>query len=621
MVILLILCYYMFTLSNGGFLMKEKYYFEKVFIGIKNNQDYLNIIDNLAKEDNVSIYKVIKDINYYMAHYKYKQENYYDSKTNSFIINIIRVSMKYITKDIDINTLENIINTYLEDKKYYNMYIESLSTNISLYAVALLYNTSKEEIENHFNEYMLNFACKNEVKYYYMIDKESTFINKDNDNKKKIYIIKLLNKYLDGDIHIDNITNYIYENFKINKEKLFDIINEYHNDIHGDIKYLYSKLEDTNKKEKQVLEEKSLICKYYEYFTITLKVYSLHYDLDIGYKIMAFENNMNICDIKDGTKIYLDKYASNKDIKKYDRYVNKYNKTRINHLSSYMLNNNIYHLVWDKVLNDNLIEEMKREKIYNIFIKRYIDYLLSNNAYFKYREYLFKRQEELTIHLNEGTLVTSKKDDIKEDKLSDIVKRYLNYNGYLEDFYNQDDIAKNKYKTYDSFYGCVFFLCNKNEFIRRRFAKHERIIKEYELSYLNTLLDIIIPFIKYGVSYENITREFNKLDYYMITSYPLEKLKNNLSNLDLSVEERTLLSSFIMKNIKLDLITISLNKFINSYRIIKSINGTNREITKEEKIAIYNYLLERNVPLKEDIIEIFMEEYAKGRVLLPRVGD
>ena len=134
----------------------------------------------------------------------------------------------------------------------------------------------------------------------------------------------------------------------------------------------------------------------------------------------------------------------------------------------------------------------------------------------------------------------------------------------------------------------------------------------------DNIKDIVI-YIREGILDNGILREFNILDYYLIFSIPLTKLKE--LSIKLPQKERNLIYEFINKHYL---------KMIPKYSIIDTqyeincqkdknglpIKGTGIIITNEEKELIINYLIANDIPISEEIYKVALKRYIEGPLII-----
>ena len=147
-------------------------------------------------------------------------------------------------------------------------------------------------------------------------------------------------------------------------------------------------------------------------------------------------------------------------------------------------------------------------------------------------------------------------------------------------------------------------------------------MEEYEREFLETILDNVCYYLKNGIPVEeNIKREFTIIDYYMLTSYPLEKLKLRANALNLlNNTDRKVFMSFADHNIFRGntLLKINLENILNDLEITKQFGSEYRSLTSDEKIAIYYLLKDNNIPLTFENFNVAVNEYASNRLFLAR---
>ena len=244
------------------------------------------------------------------------------------------------------------------------------------------------------------------------------------------------------------------------------------------------------------------------------------------------------------------------------------------------------------------------------------------------RSFLFN-QEQMIINIIDEALAESKVPVSKEksvnvtamEKRQKILTEYLEKNMIVEDFC---DYYYEKYNSKISFKEMQRLL--KEASIETRcqdeLTIHMQKMYEYEQEYLEKVLGYICYYLHNGVPVDNKTRRsFSIIDYYGVTSYPLEKLKNRVKALNfLNYEDGKLFYTFVAQNSTKGRATlhITLESILNDLTIKRQIGSEYRKLTSEEKIAIYYYLQENNIQMTFENFNVVLSEYAKNRLYLAR---
>ena len=121
-------------------------------------------------------------------------------------------------------------------------------------------------------------------------------------------------------------------------------------------------------------------------------------------------------------------------------------------------------------------------------------------------------------------------------------------------------------------------------------------------------INVIVKGIKDGIIEDEMVREFDLFDYYMITRIPFDSLLRIASDF-LNSEDMKCLKGFIGKNREVS--DMSANSIINM-----SIKIGDREILYAEKIAIIDYLRELNLPINYRLFSIILKKYLAGKYFI-----
>lgn len=166
---------------------------------------------------------------------------------------------------------------------------------------------------------------------------------------------------------------------------------------------------------------------------------------------------------------------------------------------------------------------------------------------------------------------------------------------------------------------------SKENNLEDEFIIHLNKVEEYEREYLEEILDIMCYCLQNGIPVpgdENTKRNFTIIDYYSLTSYPLEKLKLRAVTLNLlsNNNDRKLFMTFVTQNSQKGnyVLNVSLQSILDDLEITKQFGSTYRKLTSDEKIAIYHLLKERKMPMTFENFNVAVSEYAHNRLFLAR---
>ena len=170
----------------------------------------------------------------------------------------------------------------------------------------------------------------------------------------------------------------------------------------------------------------------------------------------------------------------------------------------------------------------------------------------------------------------------------------------------------------------MLYQASKENNLEEEFIIHLNKVEEYEREYIESILDIMCYYLQNGipVSDSENKRTFTIIDYYNLTSYPLEKLKLRAVSLNLldNIADRKLFMTFATQNIQKGsyALNITLQGILNDLEITKQFGSSYRKLTSDEKIAIYYLMKERKVPMTFTNFGIAVSEYAHNRLFLAR---
>ena len=398
--------------------------------------------------------------------------------------------------------------------------------------------------------------------------------------------------------------------------------------------------EDKLSKEEiaEILKKNRMKDEYQKYFQALINAYNRLMPLDLALEEVTSDTGLSAEDIKKYGEIYAVNCAPACEKNLY-----RIKKEKLNSLlasnDEEMQVRVCAHEIIKVIQNDS---ENQAKKIKSIVSNANSKILLrTKNAIIKYftnrlngvnndeiRSFLFN-QEQMIINIIDELLAESKVPVSKEkpvnvaaiEKRKKILTEYLEKNMIVEDFC---DYYYEKYNSKISFKEMQRLL--KEASIEARcqdeLTIHMQKMYEYEQEYLEKVLGYICYYLHNGVPVDNKTRRsFSIIDYYGVTSYPLEKLKNRVKALNfLNYEDGKLFYTFVAQNSTKGRATlhITLESILNDLTIKRQIGSEYRKLTSEEKIAIYYYLQENNIQMTFENFNVVLSEYAKNRLYLAR---
>lgn len=408
--------------------------------------------------------------------------------------------------------------------------------------------------------------------------------------------------------------------------------------------------EDKLSKEEvaEILKKNWMKDEYQKYFQALINAYNRLMPLDLALEEVTSDTGLSAEDIKKYGEIYAVNCAAACEKNLY-----RIKKEKLNNLlasnDEEMQVRVCAHEIIKIIQNDS---ENQAKKIKSIVSNANSKILVrSKNAIIKYftkrlngvnndeiRSFLFN-QEQMIINIIDEALAESKVPVSKEkpvnvtamEKRQKILTEYLEKNMIVEDFC---DYYYEKYNSKISFKEMQRLL--KEASIEARcqdeLTIHMQKMYEYEQEYLEKVLGYICYYLHNGVPVDNKTRRsFSIIDYYGVTSYPLEKLKNRVKALNfLNYEDGKLFYTFVSKNSSKGLATsyIVVKDRLKDYKVGLNLSSNSEkdalleekkdDISEEVKEAIFEYLEMYNIPMTSRNFNIVLNEYTKNRLYLAR---
>ena len=371
------------------------------------------------------------------------------------------------------------------------------------------------------------------------------------------------------------------------------------------------------------------------YFDALIKAYNLEMPVETALYVISQKLNLNIDDIKNNSKIYLERYAGGDEKYIYQIKFNRQNRLAKNPTKTYN-NNHIAFRALELVTKENDIKlaikmtslfdnatEFDCLNIKNIISKEY-SILLSKVKTQEERNKLFLKEEKIMYIIDNimalkpkmvvNTSPVKKEVSISKEKLEHLAK-FLESNISLKDFGAL--YFEKRYQSPSSVKRYLESAC-KDEETKEELAKHLKDLEEYELSYLDTILDIVLYWSKKGINNDGVQRKFDIIDYYCLTKYPLPELRSALINnklvedCDLSYISTLNTSDDTSKSYS----KVTLESFLNNITGYK-IGDKMRYLTEEEKKGIFKFLESYNIPATNATVRNAVYRYLTGTLFLP----
>lgn len=400
--------------------------------------------------------------------------------------------------------------------------------------------------------------------------------------------------------------------------------------------------ENSNIKEKSLVDLSQFYLKKQEafsYFQLLLQALSLKMPIEMSLEVVALKSNTSSKDIyKKGVDYFLN-FATSKERNIYINNLNRYRKNAATSSLDYRVNTLIYQIF--QVFKDEDSKEQSLmallENVDIIFLNRLkqridntfkfylpeIKKLLGNEEAFSANLIINKVLNKFINLKKVKSAANFYPNPVVQGQALAIIEAFLKFNGTVKEFANSD-IYPYKYHSAKITTNRLLDLCNQHKpELLQSLRTHLNDIKEYELSYANTLIDIVIYYRRNGYpTADGKTRPFDILDYYSYTNYPLDKLrsyvvKNNL----LCPDDVKVLSSFSGNNVMgktYQNYEFTLEKLENSYNVSFRDDDT---LTKEEKIGIYDFLSHYNIPIIPATINTAIRRYKKGTLFITKCEE
>lgn len=228
------------------------------------------------------------------------------------------------------------------------------------------------------------------------------------------------------------------------------------------------------------------------------------------------------------------------------------------------------------------------------------------DIYLNYRKELKVREKEVEKNL-------------KEIQLLPFAIKYVN--DFLLDDLNKEQFCQKNSIDLKYFDDCLAVLGKYNEDLYLKYKEKIDKQKSNRFAIISENIKRIIEYIKNGVQEDNnLSREFDIIDYYSITKLNFEEIEKMGKNI-LSNEELRYLRTFISKNKMVK--PINLNQIMNEKNIVgvqtdekgNIIEGTGREITIDEKQEVINYLNNNNIPINTKTYRIALKRYINNNLI------
>ena len=363
--------------------------------------------------------------------------------------------------------------------------------------------------------------------------------------------------------------------------------------------------------------------------TITIKENLLKLLEQINYNIEIFNNKMRSYNLDPDKNLEIViRYVINQK-SKYE-----WNIEKIKNIFSNLTNKRIETI---QELLDKLLKTEDEEEIYNLIessIQNHIYKEKSNHVYNysyliakeNYKELYNKLQNKLKIYKKikdqkQKEILLKEKETIKINNL-EIAKKTINL--FIEsEFTNIEEYCNFNNININTFNFYIDILKEYDQKLYELYESKCTITKQRNFLLLLNIGRKILFYLKNGILENDILREFDLLDYYLLTKTDKANLLKILNQYESN--NVYLFINFIKKykNSKL-LKEKDIKNILNSKDIINVefdcnnniIPNSGKEITKEEKQLVINFLKENDIPISNYTYDIALKRYLNGNLIL-----
>lgn len=403
----------------------------------------------------------------------------------------------------------------------------------------------------------------------------------------------------------DSIIKLMLEKNVISREQLLDIDWIIDNLKKNMCKFCY----DISEEYKWINIEIDDYCNKHNIIPLSLKNMAREYTLEVlkldenkreehWNKKLAYRKDYNLNQAKDigafaKMFIQLSEIDGNEEVIKFlesiDKKSNKIKQELVKFISSYNISDDV---------KNNLINK----------VEIYHDYLVNNRKMAQEK----KKEEEQDKYIKEN-LETARS----------IINEYIN--SQYEDIVTYCDNINLDKKMFDKYLNLIK---ENDEKIYNNYLEHEERVKKQQHDDLVFRALKVIDMMKNGVDQNGIKKEFDLIDYYRYLPLGFDRMLRIVRD-SINIEDYKLLGSYI-ETVKTDreLSENEINCIYNTKTITgiqfdeekKIIPGTGREITKEEKQNIINYLKVNNIPVTNKTYNIIYKRWLSGNLDIDEKG-
>lgn len=192
-------------------------------------------------------------------------------------------------------------------------------------------------------------------------------------------------------------------------------------------------------------------------------------------------------------------------------------------------------------------------------------------------------------------------------------------NKFIEDNINKGEFCQKNGIDLKYFDDCLYVLEKYNDELYLKYKEKINEQQKNRFAVISENIRKIVECIKKGIQENDRIRDFDIIDYYLITKlnfYEIERISKSI----LSSEEMRCLKTFITKNKMIK--PIDVNQIMNEKNIVgvqtdekgNLIEGTGREITVEEKQEVINYLHQNDIPINTKTYRVALKRYINNNL-------
>ena len=280
----------------------------------------------------------------------------------------------------------------------------------------------------------------------------------------------------------------------------------------------------------------------------------------------------------------------------YEKVLNTKNNSEVIELcdsSIQLFNSNYFHDYAVLYYNDNYLEV--------------IDKLKSRLAY--YTQYKKNKRSEVLKEKNADKKIN------ELDKAREIIGRFL-----LDRDLSVDEYCKNNGVSINKFKNIVKLLKDYNDPFYHKYNDKINYLKEKEHKLLISIGSEVLNKVKSGVIVNDEVKEFDLVDYYLLTDIPLKNVFAAIKN-DFNIDDIKRFGRFYSPYSKSkELNERTINILLDSKEVFgvevdgegNPIKNSGREVSLEEKLYVLDYLKKNNIPLLDDTYRIALIRYLNG---------